>query len=86
MYKIYEHKCPMCKESLHNGEPVELHHIVPRKSGGKYRIENVLPLHQICHQQVTHGYKSLERLKVALTPKESPSKKKKTKSRKKSKS
>ena len=68
MYKMYEHKCPMCKESLHNGEPVELHHIVPQKSGGKYSIENILPLHQICHQQVTHGNKTLERLKIALTP------------------
>lgn len=43
MYKIYKHKCPMCLESLHNGELVELHHIVPQKSGGKYSIENILP-------------------------------------------
>lgn len=69
MYKKYKHICPVCKESLHNGEPVELHHIVPQKSGGKYSIENILPLHQICHQQVTYGNKSLERLKVALVPK-----------------
>lgn len=75
MYKKYEHICPMCQGSLHKGEPVELHHIVPRKAGGKYSIENILPLHQICHQQVTHGNKSLERLKVALTPKE-PTKRK----------
>jgi RNA-directed DNA polymerase len=77
MYRKYEHKCPMCKESLHNGEPVELHHIVPRKSGGKYNVENVLPLHQICHQQVIHGYTSLERLKIAFTPKKTSSKRKK---------
>lgn len=68
MYKMYKHKCPICSESLHNGEPVELHHIVPQKSGGKYSIENILPLHQICHQQATHGNRSLERLKIALTP------------------
>jgi RNA-directed DNA polymerase len=51
MYRLFEHRCPLCQESLHNGELVELHHIVPQKSGGKYNIENILPLHQICHQQ-----------------------------------
>lgn len=70
MYKKYKHTCPVCQGSLHNGEPVELHHIVPRKTSGKYSIENILPLHQICHQQVTRGNKSLERLKIALVPKE----------------
>jgi len=64
MYRLFEHRCPLCQESLHNGELVELHHIVPQKSGGKYNIENILPLHQICHQQITHGDKSLERLKI----------------------
>ena len=68
MYKKYKHKCPVCLESLHNGETVELHHIIPQKSGGKYSVENVLPLHQICHQQASHGNRSLERLKIALTP------------------
>ena len=68
MYKKFKHICPLCQESLHNGETVELHHIIPRKAGGKYRVENVLPLHQICHQQVAHGNRTLERLKIALTP------------------
>jgi RNA-directed DNA polymerase len=77
MYKKYKHICPVCKESLHNGEPVELHHIVPQQSGGKYSIENILPLHQICHQQVTYGNRSLERLKIALVPKSPQGNKKK---------
>ena len=47
--------CPNCGESLHNGELVELHHVIPAKSKGKYSIENIVPLHQICHQQITHG-------------------------------
>lgn len=34
---------------------------------GKYSIENVLPLHEICHKQVTHGNKSLERFKITLS-------------------
>lgn len=66
IYKIYKHNCPMCGESLHNGESVELHHIIPRKIGGKYSTENILPLHELCHKQVTHGNKSLERFKLAL--------------------
>jgi len=64
MYRLFNHRCPLCNESLYNGELVELHHIVPQKSGGRYSIENILPLHQICHQQITHGDKSLERLKL----------------------
>lgn len=49
---------------------MELHHIVPQKFGGKYSVDNIIPVHQICHQQVTHGDRSLERLKIALTPSE----------------
>lgn len=82
MYRIYKHVCPICHESLHNGELVELHHIIPRKSGGKYSIENILPLHQICHQQATHGNRSLERLRIALTPAESKKKGRKAGSKK----
>jgi len=29
IYKIYKHMCPICGESLHNGESVELHHVIP---------------------------------------------------------
>jgi RNA-directed DNA polymerase len=54
IYKKFEQICPLCGESLHNGEPVELHHIIPRKSGGTYKVDNIQPLHQICHQQITH--------------------------------
>lgn len=53
IYKRYKNLCPSCGESLHNGELVELHHMVPRKLGGKYSMENIQPLHQICHQQIT---------------------------------
>lgn len=77
VYKKFGHKCPLCQESLHKGELVELHHIIPQKSGGKYNIENILPLHQICHQQVSHGNRSLARLKVALVPSTSEPKKRK---------
>lgn len=54
IYKKFKGLCPMCGGSLHNGERIELHHIVERKNNGKYNMNNIQPLHQICHQQVTH--------------------------------
>ena len=79
IYKIYEQKCPICGESLHNGEEVELHHIVPQKAQGKYSLDNILPLHQICHQQVTHGNKDLKRFQIALPKVDEKDNKKKKK-------
>ena len=55
IYKKYNHICPVCKESLHNGELVELHHIKPVKEGGKYTMSNIQPLHQMCHKSITHS-------------------------------
>jgi len=57
IYRKYNHVCPVCEDSLHNGEPIELHHIRPVKDGGKYTMENIQPLHRICHQKVTHTKK-----------------------------
>jgi len=55
VYKKYRNICPSCGESLFNGERVELHHINPKKKGGSYKLDNIQPLHQICHQQITHS-------------------------------
>lgn len=55
IFKKYKHLCPVCLESLHNGENVELHHIKPVKEGGKYTMSNIQPLHQICHQKITYN-------------------------------
>ena len=54
-YMKCKHICSVCGESLHNGEPVELHHVTPQKTGGKYSLKNIQPLHQICHQKVTYS-------------------------------
>lgn len=54
VYKKFNHTCPTCEESLHNGEPVELHHIVPVQKGGKYSLTNIQPLHRVCHQKITY--------------------------------
>ena len=46
------HKCPVCGESLYNGEELETHHIVPVKEGGSDDAENLIHLHRACHKQV----------------------------------
>lgn len=54
IYRKFKHTCPYCEQSLHNGEPIELHHIIPQKDQGKWTMENIQPLHRICHQNITH--------------------------------
>lgn len=54
IYRKHKHKCPHCGQSLYGEEPVELHHVVPERKGGKYTMDNIVPLHQICHQHYTH--------------------------------
>jgi RNA-directed DNA polymerase len=55
IYKKFRNLCPACGESLFNGENVELHHLQPVKKGGEYKLDNIQPLHQICHQQETYS-------------------------------
>jgi RNA-directed DNA polymerase len=64
IYKKYKQMCVICGESLHNGEVVELHHIIPQKLGGKYSTKNIQPLHQICHQQVTYSKGNENKIKT----------------------
>jgi RNA-directed DNA polymerase len=44
--------CPVCGQSLFNGEELQLHHRKPKAQGGTDQIENLLLLHLFCHQQV----------------------------------
>ena len=44
--RIQNHVCPLCGESIHNGEEIHAHHI----SGRKY--DEVILVHLYCHQQV----------------------------------
>ena len=44
-------KCPICGESLFNGEDIETHHIKPVKEGGSDDTENLIHLHNMCHKQ-----------------------------------
>jgi RNA-directed DNA polymerase len=48
------YKCPVCGESIFNDEPLHLHHIIPRCQGGKDEVNNLIWLHQYCHQKIHH--------------------------------
>lgn len=52
------HKCPVCGESLYNGEELHKHHIVPKSKGGKDTYNNLQLVHYYCHQQI-HGKTAL---------------------------
>lgn len=51
--KKYNYICEVCGQSLLNNEAYEFHHLKPRIKGGTWKIENIQPLHRICHQKVT---------------------------------
>lgn len=46
------HLCPICLESLYNNEEIHMHHIKPKKIGGKFSINNILIVHEFCHRQI----------------------------------
>ena len=46
------YQCPVCKESLFNSEPLELHHRLPKRQGGNDTRDNLELLHRYCHQKV----------------------------------
>ncbi len=50
--KEQDWKCPICGDSLFNGEEIDTHHIEPVKSGGSDDRENLIHLHKACHKQV----------------------------------
>jgi len=46
MARIQNHACPLCGESIHNGEEIHEHHVYGRK------YDEVILVHLYCHQQV----------------------------------
>jgi RNA-directed DNA polymerase len=50
--KTQNWKCPVCSDSLFNGEEIETHHIVPVAEGGLDDKENLMHIHSSCHKQV----------------------------------
>lgn len=55
IYKRQIGICPVCGSGLTAGdwdEPVHLHHLVPRKKGGKDTVSNLMLLHEECHYNI----------------------------------
>ena len=44
--------CPVCHQHLENGEELHIHHVVPKKSGGKDDLANLRLVHHNCHHQI----------------------------------
>ncbi len=44
--------CPVCRDTLFNGEELHVHHILPKAEGGTDQYRNLALLHVTCHQQV----------------------------------
>ena len=43
--------CSICQDSLHNGEELHVHHIIPKSQGGESAVSNLMLIHLYCHQQ-----------------------------------
>jgi len=47
--------CPICNQSLFNGEEIQMDHIIPKSKGGLvFDTSNLQLLHLFCHQQKTY--------------------------------
>jgi RNA-directed DNA polymerase len=57
LFRKYDNKCAVCQQTLLGSEKVEIHHIKPKTEGGSNTINNLMPLHRICHIKVTHDKK-----------------------------
>ncbi len=44
--------CPVCQQSLFNGEELHKHHVILRREGGSDELANLQVLHLYCHQQI----------------------------------
>lgn len=52
LWRRQEGKCPVCLDSIDNGENVQVHHKKPTRCGGTDHINNLCLLHTNCHRQV----------------------------------
>lgn len=60
IYAKHNHKCYVCNETLYNDEKVEIHHIKAVKDGGTHKLSNLVALHRLCHDKVTHEKSKLK--------------------------
>lgn len=61
------HTCPICFETLYNDEELHLHHILPKKQGGKDVVTNLVLLHEICHRQVHSVFEGEKDMRSRIT-------------------
>jgi RNA-directed DNA polymerase len=47
--------CPVCNETLYNGEQTHVHHILEKSKGEKDAFSNLIVLHMPCHYKVHHS-------------------------------
>ena len=52
--------CPVCRDTLFNGEELHIHHILPKEDGGTDQYRNLALLHVYCHQQVHRTRKAMQ--------------------------
>lgn len=57
IYKKHDFRCYVCEQALYGPEEVHLHHLIPRKDGGEYTLENIVPVHATCHESITYTRK-----------------------------
>lgn len=47
--------CPVCEQSLIDGESIHRHHIIATSDGGSNKYSNLVILHRHCHMHVHYG-------------------------------
>lgn len=52
--KRQNYLCPVCNQSIFNGEETQIHHLIPRNQGGSDQINNLVHLHIYCHHKTHH--------------------------------
>ena len=57
IYKKFNFRCFVCNGPLYGDEDVHLHHLIARKDGGQYTLDNIVPVHSICHDSITYARK-----------------------------
>ncbi|MGQ4808563.1 hypothetical protein NKDENANG_01949 [Candidatus Entotheonellaceae bacterium PAL068K] len=55
MAKRQKDVCTICGDSLHNGEELHSHHVIPKSKSGKDTLSNLELVHLYCHQQIHKG-------------------------------
>ena len=50
--KAQNYLCPICRTTLFSSERLDLHHVLPKKSGGKNFYQNLKLVHESCHRQI----------------------------------